>query len=158
MFNTCRHSLVTPRACSATEFSRPPAQLAGSLPVSRPGQEAPSALPTLYIPTCFIRVDTSAPAAQHNRTLPNHEIAKQRPKKARGIIQFLLRTFGSFIFRLFPQMKQLRADLRVSSFAISTFKHRAMITAGQTLDIGAHCNEVAEQILLGFEGPFNDTL
>jgi hypothetical protein len=31
----------------ANEFSRPPAQLAGSLPVSWPGQKAPSALPTL---------------------------------------------------------------------------------------------------------------
>jgi hypothetical protein len=36
---------AAPRSCS-----RPPAQLAGSLPqVSRPGQKAPSTLPTLYI-------------------------------------------------------------------------------------------------------------
>jgi hypothetical protein len=47
--HTCRHSLVMLGACSATEFSRPPAQLAGSLPVSRPSQKAPGALPTLYI-------------------------------------------------------------------------------------------------------------
>ena len=44
---THKHSLVTLGTCSATEFSRPPAQQAGSHPVSRPGQKAPSAFPTL---------------------------------------------------------------------------------------------------------------
>src|SRR4030088_3030808 len=49
-FNARKHSLGMPRACSAMEFSRPPAQLAGSLPVSRPSQKAPSALPTCKDP------------------------------------------------------------------------------------------------------------
>jgi hypothetical protein len=33
-----------------------------------------------YHTTCFIRVDTLVPAAQHNRTLPNREMAERGPK------------------------------------------------------------------------------
>jgi hypothetical protein len=48
-FHTCRHSLVTLGACSATEFSRPPAQLAGFLCPGRARKRTlgSSALPTL---------------------------------------------------------------------------------------------------------------
>src|SRR6266852_5503785 len=52
-----RLSLNTQAPCSTVEFSRPPPQLAGSPPVSRPGQKAPRALPTLRssFPFLFIR-------------------------------------------------------------------------------------------------------
>ena len=42
-------SLVTQGACSPTDFSRPPAQLAGSLSASQLSQKAPSGFHTLYI-------------------------------------------------------------------------------------------------------------
>ena len=43
-FETRRHSLITQGTYSTTEFSRPPTQLAGSLSVPRPGQNAHSVL------------------------------------------------------------------------------------------------------------------
>ena len=46
-FESLRHSLSTQGTYSATEFSRPPVQLAGFLSIPQPGQIAHSALPIL---------------------------------------------------------------------------------------------------------------
>ena len=48
-FETRRHSMSTQGTYSVTEFSRAPAQLAGSLSVPRPGQKAHCALNILDI-------------------------------------------------------------------------------------------------------------
>jgi hypothetical protein len=54
LFLPNRHSLFTQGACSTTERSRPPAQLAGSLPVSRPSRKVLRALPTYLFHTVTI--------------------------------------------------------------------------------------------------------
>jgi hypothetical protein len=73
-------------ACSATELSRPPAQLAGSLPVSWPGQKAPGALPTTEdVPYTgnFISSNKIVLVVQHNRNQPSREIAERYLKTCR---------------------------------------------------------------------------